>query len=292
MKILTSVIFLTTLLTFSFAQAEVSQQFIRDNALKIKSVSNPPRLIAKQIKGFKVITVGEMHGTNETPQFVLGLVRLLAKKNKSIVLGLEIPHGEQINIDRFVETGDLSILKNAPFFTRDFQDGRSSKAMAALLTKVRKFKNVKVFCFDPAPDDISGQDRDTKMAVGLRKALVEMNPDVMLVLAGNIHASLAVGTPWDPQYKPMGYELYSLPDSPISQSEILAIRLRYIMGSAWVCYTSKPCGKNDMTEPKNNYSEALPWNNYFLKEPDITNGYNATFFARSISASAPLILSP
>src|SRR5439155_1009498 len=57
-------------------------------------------------------------------------------------VGLELPADEQARIDEFLASAaaaaDGRALFEGPFWTRDFQDGRSSTAMAALLASLGK----------------------------------------------------------------------------------------------------------------------------------------------------------
>jgi hypothetical protein len=271
-----------------FAQADADQSYIKQNALNLNLKVELPETIFEKVRAYKVIAIGEMHGTQEAPLFTFGLLSLLSKFNANVLLGLEIDHASQNDIDRFLVSGDLDILRDSLFFQRKYQDGRSSKAMVELLLNVRKLKNVKVLCFDPVNVE-SGQDRDSKMALKIRNYLDSNRPDVALLLTGNVHASMSIGMPWDSQYRPMVYELYNQTGATLSQTDILAIKLRYQIGSAWVCMDNDSCGVTKFNEVLSDYSEAVDWESYFLAEPKITSGYNSTIFVRTMSPSFPFL---
>ncbi|MBI5631433.1 MAG: hypothetical protein HY921_11180 [Elusimicrobia bacterium] len=271
------------------AAAAPSPEFIIRNAIKLESPVELPDRMFPELKGYDVIILGEMHGTNEAPAFVQGLLRLIARNGRSAFLAVEIPAGEQHAIDSFLETGRIDILKKTAFFSRDFQDGRSSRAMAGLLEAVRSIPGVEVVCFDPGIS-AGAQERDSGMARNIKDAFLRLRKDHAVVLAGNVHASIGRGTSWDKNYRPMGYLLHAGPGAIFSQDEILAVLNRYKKGSAWVCSggAASDCKETALEQKDSGYTLAVPWSSYFLKEPELARGYNATFFSRAITASAPL----
>lgn len=141
--------------------AEPTVDFIRENAVEIVGHHSLPSHIYHQVRDFKVLAVGEIHGTKEGPEFVVQLLRTLNRFGKSVLLALEIPADVQAAVDLYRQSGDIDFLSKSPFFLRPYQDGRSSRAMARLLGKTRGMKNVSVSCFDPT-NASGGQDRDEK----------------------------------------------------------------------------------------------------------------------------------
>lgn len=270
------------------ALAEPSSEFIRKNALKIESAGDLSDQMYAKIKGYQVITVGEVHGTNEAPAFVLRLLKLLAKKGRSPLLGLEILTDVQGTVDSFLKTGKIEVLKDSAFFKRDIQEGRSSSAMADLLAGARALRGLRVVCFDPT-DPTDWQDRDTKMARNISAAFSKQGKGVAVILAGNAHTAIEKGSFRDKNYRPMAYELYAGDGAIFSKNDILAIRIRFGSGSAWT-WKGDVCAAADFPQNGDGYTTALSWPSYFLKEDEISEGHNATFFIRTISASVPLKL--
>lgn len=238
---------------------------------------------------YKVITVGEIHGNDKSPLLARRLAEQIAN-HSPVILALEIRQENQIYLDEFLKTGDVSILKNSPHFTDEFTDGRSSRAMAELLSAVRENKKISIFAYDP-DTSTNGQDRDLKMAANLVKISKE-RPDARIVMyGGNYHTSLKVGTSFNPTYHPAARSLYENPDSPIKESDIFPIKIRYHTGSSWMCYTDNAgeCGAKDLDWPTA-YSRAVSFDQYFLLEPGLTDdGYLSSFFIRSVEASPPLM---
>ncbi len=267
------------------ARAEPAPEFIRENAIRLEAGSDLPDPLYAQLKGYRVIAVGETHGTNETPAFVLGLLKLLAKNGRPAFLGLEIGADEQATVDSYLKTGKIEVLKNSAFFKREFQDGRSSRAMGSLLSGVRALRGTKVVCFDISPAD-DWKARDAKMASNLSAAFSKQRKAVAVLLAGNRHTEIVK----DGDRRPMVYELHAGAGAIFTKDDILAIRQRFQSGSAWVCPSGGgQCAARDPGwRDESGYSTAVSWPGYFLKEPEISEGHGATVFSRTSSASAPL----
>jgi len=283
------VLFLLLLLSLT-GQAQPTSKFIRENAVAIQSGHALPWAVYRQIRKHKVIAVGEIHGTKEAPRIVVQLLQLLETHGKSVLLALEIPQEMQAPVNRFLKSGDVSFLRKSSFFTRPYQDGRSSRSMVHLLDRIRTLKGISVSCFDPA-NATGGQDRDEIMARNIAKAYLAGSFDFLVILAGNIHTRISEGTPFDPTYRPMAYELHHQGGAIFSESEILPIRVRNEFGDAWVCLGPKTtdCKVHPMAAGKSTYTEAVPFDQYFLNEHDLYEGHRATFFTRTFSASRPLV---
>jgi hypothetical protein len=272
----------------SSAWAESTPEYIRQNAVQITKNIFPSSVLAA-VSGQKVLFVGEMHGTNESPELTLGLVQLLSSARPSVLIGLEIPTDAQPEIDRFLQSGDEAILKQLPFFTNSIQDGRRSRAMAHLLSQLRIIHNVTVVCIDPQ-SQVAGPaptDRDLEMAKNLRLAMGRFKPDVTVTLTGNCHSKLTTQSACNPSMNPMAYDLLTLsPDLNVKNT--LSLDIRYESASAWVSMNDFE-GVHWFQDAPTIYSEALSWNSYFLIEPTMTTtGYNAALFVRKLSYSLPL----
>lgn len=277
----------TLLLVPFFSYSTPSQDFIRTNALEIKSLELDPQILSI-LERYKVIAIGEHHGTDKIPLLV-GKIAEALSKNETITLALEIQQANQTGINEYLRTGDPYILQLLAHFAREYQDGRSSAAMVQLLDLARKNKNIEVLAFDPDFNS-SGQDRDTKMAQNILKKLRKKPNQRLVVLAGNVHSATKIGNFFDPNYKPMAYELFSLPNSPILQTDILSVMTRYEDATIWGCIndTATDCGPMKFKRDYSNYSTAVSFDSYFLVETGLSDdGYLATLFIRSVAASPP-----
>jgi hypothetical protein len=126
------------------------------------------------------------------------------------------------------------------------------------------------------------------MARNLLRAYRRIKPSVLVVLAGNIHSALVKGTAWSPEFRTMGYEILSRKGSPFTVNNSVAIKQRYLGGSAWVCLSGKPCEVTAFADFPTTYSKAVPLLSYFLADEKMYEGYSATYFVRRLTPSVPL----
>lgn len=239
----------------------------------------------------RVILVGEIHGTRTVPELFGNLVASIADAKSKTLVVLEINQRSQQSIDAFLETGDDSVLKADPFFFREFQDGRSSKAMVSLLGRLGKLPNTRVLCMDPMTGfaTMVGQERDSQMAEFINRN--REGYDHTFVLSGNVHSSTAIGTPWKKSFRPMGYELKSLAKD-LKDDEFLNILVRYGKVDAWNCEGNNvsDCKVYRGKEISTDYSRAVSHESYFVWENPAANGHNASIFLRSAKESLPFVM--
>jgi hypothetical protein len=197
------------------------------------------------LAGADMLLLGEIHGSDQIPAFVLEVVCRALDGSRPVVVGLEIWSEEQEAIDRYLRSAgtpeDRRRLIAGPFWTRPAQDGRASVAVVRLIEGVRKLVEtgapVSIFCFDER--DIRPLDaRDRRMAMHLL-AHREANPEAgFVVLTGNVHARTAVGVGWNPEFRPMGLYL----DGEIESLRSLVAR--NAPGEFWVC--NPDCGAQSL----------------------------------------------
>ena len=143
----------------------------------------------------RFVLVGEMHGTTETPEVFGDLVCAAQELNRPLLVGIERPSAEQKAIDRFLASEDhdeaVRALLREPGW--NVLDGRSSRAMLALLEELRTFRlrgGINgVIAFDDARTGEPPAQREQRMA-GMLIAAAGRVPDcLVIVLTGNLHAS-------------------------------------------------------------------------------------------------------
>jgi len=182
----------------------------------------------------RFMMIGELHGTNETPELIAAMLKSRVSKER-VLLGLEIPRDEQERIDTYLQSGGSSTSRQAMLQGAHWrgQDGRSSLAMIGLLEQLRRLRNsgykVDVVCFDGSADDFkqASTNRDAVMATNLRAAMKRRPADRTLTLTGNIHNQLVQRPPGSPLDNSMAWNLRDLGPETIN---ISALR-----GSAWNC---------------------------------------------------------
>lgn len=152
-------------------------------------------LLLQAIGGHRLVLVGELHGTRETPALVADAVEHLLADGDAVVLALEISLAEQPAIDAYLASpgtrADRAALLASPHWTDPMHDGRDSAAMLDLIERVRVLRadggDMTLALFDPG--DVA--ERDRGMADRLRALAAEHAHARMVVLIGNMHATIA-----------------------------------------------------------------------------------------------------
>jgi hypothetical protein len=260
-------------------------------------VSAPPPLdCGGEIAGEERLTaplvlVGEIHGTREILAAFGHLVcrAAAAHRGKTILVGLEILASAQPAIDEFLagDGGDAATrtLLEQEFWRRDYQDGRSSRAMLDLLNGFRRLRKaglkVMVRAFDPVRYDSPG-DRDAAMAASMVEAIAAAQPAQALVLVGNVHSRTLNGYPWDAKaaYVPLGAHLRA------RYRDLIALDILLAGGSAWTCMSkvAAECGAHDLRT-----RETTSPTPRIALDPEASpkTGYDGTLFLGPVTASSP-----
>lgn len=191
--------------------------------------------LADRMDTHRVLLIGEIHGTVEAPAHVAALAQCVVAAGHVLRVGLEIPRDEQARIDQYLQSAgigeDRSALLAGDFWQREYQDGRSSTAMYALIESLRQLAlkaDVAVLAFDQ-PSYARGDDseREAAMAARLEPALRAVADARWLVLAGNLHTRVSAGAPWDAEHEFLGYRLRSY--------EPYAVEFLGLAGSVYTC---------------------------------------------------------
>jgi hypothetical protein len=141
------------------------------------------------------VMIGEMHGTNETPDAFANLVCLATKTRRPVIVALEYPVDEQPVIDAFLVSdggsGAQAALLAAPMWHRDLQDGRTSVAFLRLFERLRVMTHQHMIggvrAFDVPEKAVDPRERNAAMADRLT-ALAPDPEQLIMVLVGNFHA--------------------------------------------------------------------------------------------------------
>ncbi|WP_260597536.1 hypothetical protein [Sphingomonas endolithica] len=141
------------------------------------------------------IIVGEMHGTNESPDAFVNLICLAAKTGRPVTIALEYSSDDQAAIDAYLSSDGAaqaraSLLKLS-LFASDMQDGRGSIAFLRLWEQLRVMKQagriVGVVASDVGRSTPQGQERNAAMAQTWT-SITAANDGIILALVGNLHA--------------------------------------------------------------------------------------------------------
>lgn len=195
-----------------------------------------------------LVILGEVHGQAGPPAFAIDFACRRAVRTGAATLALEIPRQEQARIDTYLRgngsEGPRKALLGGSFWTREFQDGRSSRAMFEVLEKARRLVRAGLAIHVAAIDDekVTNQaPREVAMASALG-GLVESHRGPVIVLVGNLHARTTPGAPWDPSLRLMGVHVKE------KVPRVVSLDVRYGQGDSWLCLSNKAseCGPKSM----------------------------------------------
>jgi len=240
------------------------------------------------LKAGKVLLLGELHGTVESPAFALDVACHAAGKGLPVVVGLELWPGEQERVDAFLEsTGteeDRDALLEGPMWQSSYQDGRNSRAMLDLIDGLRTLRAeelpVRLALFD-ASGKAGGQQRERDMARNLAAAVAASPRAMTIVLSGNRHTRVTRGDPRNADFEPMGYLL----GQATSFDELIALNVAHGSGSAWIC--APDCGIQRLG---GRHGEA-DWS-VEIDDANRPAGHQGWYHVGAIAASPPATMDP
>ncbi|MCY1040414.1 hypothetical protein OV208_03695 [Corallococcus sp. bb12-1] len=241
------------------------------------------------------LLIGEQLGSKEAPQMVGHVVCQAAQTGLTVVLGLSIPDTEQARVDAYLASpgapADQDALLEGRFWSRPYQDGRSSRAILELIDRVRALRTagqrVSLVAYDT--DVLRGSERDAaqaKLWTGRRAAKPN---EVHIVMAGNTHTRIEKGTEWDQGFTPMGHLMKDYPS-------LVVLEMSYAQGTRWGCDLNRDgklaCGLVGATPaPKVAAREGL---SPYIQRLDVpaSEGFQGLLYVGKLTPSLPAILGP
>ncbi len=201
--------------------------------------------IATHAADHRLLVLGELHGTRETPLLVRALLEHYVAQGVPVRLALELPVAENAALETYItSTGDAAAgraLRTTNYWkVKDhLHDGRRSEDMLDLIEAVRRLRaeghDITVAGFDrtPNPADDAPGTRDANMAKELRDRYAELPAHGrLLVLTGNMH-----GMRSPPER--LGHLTVTalLKDQPLYN-----VRIEARGGEFWGCRGDRRCG--------------------------------------------------
>ncbi|NOK33776.1 hypothetical protein HMI49_11260 [Corallococcus exercitus] len=255
------------------------------------SVRGLPKLLHPGL----TLLIGEQLGTNEVPGVVGHIVCQAAQAGLAVVLGLSLPETEQARVDRYLASpgapADQDALLEGRFWTRTYQDGRSSRAVLDLIDRARALRaaglRVSVVAYDT--DVLNGSERDAAQARVWTQRRAAKPDEVQVVLAGNTHTRLEKGTQWDPAFTPMAHLMKA-------DRSLVVLEMSYAQGTRWGCDLNRDsklvCGLVGATPAPE--VAALPGlsPHIQIKEASPTEGLQGLLYVGQLTPSMPAILGP
>lgn len=263
-------------LAFAFlnANGQRNAEYIRTHAVR---VDNPEKLndsVYNLISPFQILMIGEMHGTNEPAQFVIGLTNLLTDKGDSVSVGLEIPSVEMAN---FISSRtDSSIYQSNFFSNMPYQDGRESFAWARVISQLKNNRKVQLFFFDINTEEEKKYDRDNLMYLKIKKQ-IQLHPKwKMVTLSGNAHTMIPE------EERKMAANLKH--DKELNLSTKIAGFTNYFLQGSCHANFGSVLEKRTFTRPMNDFDTTFSFDKYvLLMSPKTTLPYTGMYYTKNIT---------
>jgi len=262
----------TCMMLIAHAQDDVN--YVRTHSVMIENPDMLSDSLYTCLAPYRVMMVGEMHGTNEPAAFVNGLVNLLTGHGDSVLVGLEIPSGLMKAFA--TQPNDFGIYQS-DFFRNPSIDGRSSMAWQTLLIKSCKNSRVSLFFFDANEGEAAPYLRDSVMAAKIYQQHTLHPRWKIVTLSGNFHNKIT-------DERSMTYQLMHDAQYNLA-SEICALNTEYSEGSCTANFGNGLETKEIGSYPSV-YNSTLQANRYFLLvSPGSGYEYSGFFYTRTITAA-------
>jgi hypothetical protein len=276
-KICTIILALASVASF----AQVSGQFVEENSVEIKDRFEANDAVYKAIKGYKAIMIGEIHGTQEAPEFLVGFVKSLLKNGKKVMVAFEISSD---GLKSFVSNPTLEGLKKSVFFNSTAQDGRQCMAWAQMLVDLRKLNvDIAYIDLDLAHKGDKNITRDSMMYENLNAAFKTDTNRVLVTLTGNMSNRLL---PYK-GVKTLAYFMQKDKYSSFKNKKILSLNHMYGKGSA-MNWANDGFKVREIEGNADFYEYATPYDNYLFIY-NVQEGYNGIIFSKTLSSSPSLV---
>ena len=249
---------------------------LKENAVKIEHLNKLDKLVYEKLKDFNLIMIGELHGSNEPANFLIGLTGLFANYGDTVQVGFEIPDGLMTAHNRLLT--DSSVYQS-DFFLNGFDDGRASIAWANAITQLTKNSRVQVFFYDIYKTESNRfLNRDSIMYLNIKRRLIEHPNWRIITLSGNVH-NMRLKFRENPTAAN-----YLCNDKDLKLTyKICTLNHNFLCGTV---YNNTGNGL-ELRKVNNNpsiFSETFDFDNY-LYLYKTANTYNGIFFTKNITAS-------
>lgn len=192
----------------------------------------------------RFIFFGELHGTAEIPELFGDAVCHLSA-GRPVTVAFEMSSRHQESVKMYLESqgapADVEALLKSDIWNPSWVDGRSSKAMLALMERLRKMRSdgarLDVALFQPSGSARLHQDYyELSMAYNLARLADQAPDNLIAVLVGSVHAAKA----------PSALTRDLTPAaSHLPKEDVISLRFENGGGSAWNCRASG-CGPSSL----------------------------------------------
>lgn len=260
------------------ANGQNFSEYIQQNCIPVDSTGMLSEKIYQSLISYRVIMMGEIHGTMEPAWFAGALTDLFIQHGDTVLLGLEIPEARM----QYPTSPKKFTAFKAPFFAEpDYYSGRESKDWAVLIDRFYNKKNVSLLYFD-IPSGVDYHLRDSLMYVNIKNAILAHPSWRVITLSGNAHNQFngpAI-------IKPVSMADYIISDPQLRNTiKVCAINHYYEAGTCLANYGSG-IEKHNIVGGVDVFNSATTFNRYFLiAPPSPSNPYTAIFYTRTVHAS-------
>jgi hypothetical protein len=257
------------------ANGQNMANYLSDHAISIDDPENLNESIYQLLSSYQIIMMGEIHGTNEPAQFIIGLTNLLTSNGDSVQLGFEIPAGQ---MTRFISLQTDSSIYTSDFFLHSkMESGRESMAWAGIISKFKDNPRVRLFFYDINEGEGKPYQRDNLMYLNIKKQF-NLHPSwKMITLSGNAHNTFAEGNSmvsWLRDDKSLNLS-----------SKICSLNLEYLQGTCRADF-GNGLEVKQLGHPESVYDTTLPFDKYFVLMPsDSEYQYTGFFYTKYITAA-------
>ena len=275
MKIFLLIIFIPG---FIYGQLQSNTDYLKEHAVKIDKLDNLNDSIYNLLSPFKVIMVGEMHGTNEPAKFVIGLANLFTRKGDSVQVGLEIP---EVKMNNYLSQNNDSNIKVSDFFAIGFEDGRSSEAWAGIISTLNDNPKIRIFFYDINRNE--GEilaARDSNMYLNVKKN-IQLHPSWRTItISGNSHNLLLE---MDGETK-MG--LYIKEDKDLNLADKICSINHYYKSGTMLNNSGSGLQLKNVDNGDDFYSQTFDFDDYFfLYSTRIPRRYTGLLYTKNVTAA-------
>jgi hypothetical protein len=238
-----------------------------------------------------LLLLSDPAGSQETAEAFDQLVCSALSRGLEVSVALSVSAAEQQRLNTYLDSSgtaeDRAALLRGRFWSRLWQDGRSSEAVMALLERLRlrraQRQSVAVLAADV---DLRGNVRTAFISATLLEHHRQYPTRLVLGLFSNTQASQRAGSQWDSAYLPVGYRLAAA-GVPVRSFDV-----SYLAGFQWTCRVFRGgalrCGTWPITPgPKQRMAGARPGLNLFSAKSD--EGFDGLWFIGRLSASPPAL---
>lgn len=254
------------------------QTQLKESAVKLVYLDTLEIKIYDKLKDFNLLMLGEMHGTNEPANFLIGLAELFVHHGDTVQVGFEIPNELMTAYNHLLT--DSSVFQSAFFSTRS-TDGRASTAWANAIARLTQNSSIQIFFYDSHKtehDDF--QNRDSLMYLTIKKRILEHPKWRTITLSGNIH-NMRLQFRGNPT---TAYYLCNDKDLNL-YDKLCTLNHSYLSGTM-LNNIGNGLELRQVNNSPSIFSETLDFDNYLYLYPTPST-YNGMFFTKTVTASTP-----